>query len=107
MLAEPQPEFWEYLDALVAQCPVVIDRPRGSHHPRWETLVYPLDYGYLEGTRSADGSQVDVWVGSLTPAGVDAVLIAVDLFKRDAEYSILLGCSAAEQQSHPGFFEFR
>ena len=63
MLAEPQPEFWEHLDALVAQCAVVIDRPRGSQHPRWETLVYPLDYGYLEGTSSADGGEVDVWVG--------------------------------------------
>ena len=31
------------------------------------------------------------------------MLIAVDLFKRDAEYSLLLGCSAAEQQSIQDF----
>jgi coenzyme F420-0:L-glutamate ligase/coenzyme F420-1:gamma-L-glutamate ligase len=99
MQADSQLEFWEFLDSLVALCTVVIDRPRGSRHPSWDDLIYPLDYGYLEGTRSADGSPVDVWVGSLTPAGVDAVIISVDLFKRDAEYSILLGCSPADQQT--------
>ena len=99
MPQELEPEFWEYLDKLVAGSRLVIDRPRGSVHPRWESSVYPLDYGYLEGTQASDGSGIDVWVGSLAPAMVDAVIVSVDLFKGDAEFSILLGCSEADQQA--------
>ncbi len=40
-------EFWQYLDRLVAEKPLVIDRFRGSSHPRYADRVYPLDYGYL------------------------------------------------------------
>ena len=52
--------FWERLDALLAQSRIVIDRPRGSHHPRFPQIVYEIDYGYLDGTTSADGEGVDV-----------------------------------------------
>ena len=34
---------------------IVVDRPRGSHHPDFPEFVYELDYGYLKGTTSADG----------------------------------------------------
>ena len=37
--------FWERLDALLAQSRIVIDRPRGSHHPRFPQIVYEIDYG--------------------------------------------------------------
>ena len=44
---------------------VIIDRPRGTSHPHYPTMVYPLDYGYLENTTSGDGGGIDVWLGSL------------------------------------------
>lgn len=91
--------FWDFLDELVASCNVVIDRPKGSQHPRWADLIYPLDYGYLEGTKAPDGSGIDVWVGSIVSREAQAVLIAVDLYKRDAEFDILLGCTPEEQQT--------
>ena len=91
--------FWDFLDELVASCNVVIDRPKGSQHPRWADLIYPLDYGYLEGTKAPDGSGIDVWVGSIVSREAQAVLIAVDLHKRDAEFDILLGCTPEEQQT--------
>ncbi len=47
--------FWEALDALVGGAEIVVDRPRGSHHPDFPEFVYELDYGYLKGTTSADG----------------------------------------------------
>ena len=59
-------------------------------------MIYPLDYGYLEGTMSADGSGLDVWVGSLPDKAVTSVLCTVDLDKRDAEIKILLGCTPEE-----------
>jgi F420 biosynthesis protein FbiB-like protein len=99
MQADLESQFWDYLDQLVSQCRVVIERPRGSLHPRWANLVYPLDYGYLDGTKASDGSAIDVWVGLLTPAEVNAVIVSVDLFKRDAEFSVLLGCTETDQQT--------
>lgn len=91
--------FWAALDRLVADCALVIDRPRGSAHPHWPDLIYPLDYGYLEGTRGGDGAGVDAWFGSLaarTPRAVTGLVLAVDLRKQEVEVKVLLGCTAAE-----------
>jgi len=94
-MTEPA-NFWHQIDRLVAGCTIRIDRPSGSAHPRYPSLIYPLDYGYLKGTESADGSGLDVWIGSLPDRAVTAVLCAVDLGKRDAELKILLGCTPEE-----------
>jgi inorganic pyrophosphatase len=88
--------FWQGLDQLVAGAELTIDRPRGSAHPRYPDFIYPMDYGYLAGTRSADGGGIDVWVGSLPEQKVTGVIINLDLLKRDSEVKILLGCTAAE-----------
>lgn len=44
---------------------LVIDRPKGSTHPNHSDLIYPLDYGYLEGTAAGDGHDIDVWLAHL------------------------------------------
>ena len=90
--------FWTTLDDLVAACTLRIDRPRGTPHPRYPDLVYPLDYGYLEGTLSADGGGIDVWVGGLADKRVTAVVCTVDTVKRDSEMKILIGCTPQEAQ---------
>jgi inorganic pyrophosphatase len=97
------PDFWETLDRLVAECGVDIDRPRGSPHPRYPDLIYPLDYGYLPGTRAADGGGIDVWVGSLAPRAVTGVICTVDAHKRDAELKLLLGCTPGEARQLQAF----
>ena len=88
--------FWQALDRLVAGREVVIDRPRGTSHPRYPEFAYPLDYGYLAGTRSGDGEGVDVWIGSQPQQGVTAVVCTVDLLQLDVEVKILLGCTQQE-----------
>lgn len=90
--------FWAYLKQLVAVCPVKIDRPGRSQHPRFPEVIYPLDYGYLEGTGAVDGGGVDVWLGSSGVVEISAVILTVDLHKRDVEIKILLGCSKEEMQ---------
>jgi inorganic pyrophosphatase len=87
--------FWEALDELVRTSDVVIDRPKGSAHPRYPNLLYPVDYGYLSGTRSMDGGGIDLWAGS-GPKTIRAVLCTVDLLKRDSELKLLLGCTEEE-----------
>lgn len=71
--------FWDRADELVASSEVVIDRPRGSLHPRWGHVVYPLDYGYLAGTTAMDGGGVDVWIGSLPERRVTGVILTVGM----------------------------
>ena len=39
---------------------VVIDRPIGSTHPK-HGFIYEANYGYVEGTRSADGESLDAY----------------------------------------------
>lgn len=91
-------DFWRTLDALVATSVIKIDRPQGSAHPRYPERSYPLDYGYLDGTRSGDGDGIDVWLGNLPEKHATAVIFAVDLEKRDGEIKILLGCTHEEMQ---------
>lgn len=40
---------------------VVIDRPRGSRHPKHD-FVYPVNYGYVPGTQAPDGEGIDAYV---------------------------------------------
>ena len=92
-------EFWQAIDTLVANGKTVIDRPKGSAHPRFSNLQYPLDYGYIENTTSMDGGGIDVWRGSLTENKVDAMICTVDLMKKDSEIKLLIGCTEEEMQT--------
>lgn len=40
---------------------VTMDRPLGSRHPN-HGFVYPVNYGYIEGTVSGDGEELDAYV---------------------------------------------
>jgi len=98
-----QPCFWKRLDALLESSELVIDRPKGSSHPRYPSLVYPLDYGYLKGTSGGDGNEIDVWRGSLDEGHLDAVLCTVDVLKRDVELKLFVGCSLTEKHAARDF----
>jgi inorganic pyrophosphatase len=91
-------QFWRFADELVANQAIVIDRPAGSRHPRLPEFVYPLDYGYLDGTMGMDGGGIDVWRGSLPEVRVTAAIVTIDLQKRDAEIKLLVGCTREEAQ---------
>jgi inorganic pyrophosphatase len=88
--------YWAAVEKLVAGSRVVIDRPKGSKHPRFSEMTYPLDYGFLEDTTGNDGAEADIWRGSLADTAITGVVCTVDLMKRDAEVKILLGCTPEE-----------
>ena len=96
--------FWTWIDQLIAASRVVIDRPKGSEHPRIPGSIYPLDYGYLDGTTSSDGEGIDVWVGSQSGLGLVGVICTVDLPKREIEAKLLIDCSDAEIETVQSFF---
>ena len=89
-------DVWKALDELVSGSEIVIDRPKGSAHPKFPGFIYKVDYGYLKDTASTDGAGIDVWVGS-GDKKVDAVMCTVDLMKRDSEIKILIGCTEEEK----------
>jgi inorganic pyrophosphatase len=91
--------FWAMADAMVRAHRIVIDRPRGTAHPRYPAVVYPLDYGYLEGTSALDGDGIDCWVGTRRDGRLTGVIVTVDVVKQDTELKWLIGCTAEEIQA--------
>ena len=88
--------FWNALDELVNNSEIIIDRPKGTVHPRYPDFIYQVDYGYLKDTSSMDGSGIDIWLGSAEKR-VDAIICTVDLMKKDSEIKILIGCTEEEK----------
>lgn len=91
-------KFWAAAVQLIATSEIVIDRPKGSRHPKRPEAIYPVDYGYLKGTTAADGEGIDVWVGSLNDKSITGLVCTFDLSKRDAELKLLLGCTSQEER---------
>lgn len=89
-------EFWNNIYLLATNGKIVIDRPKGSAHPRYPSVIYPLDYGYISGTKSSDGNEIDIWRGSLDPGIIVGIVLTVDMIKNDCEPKVLVGCTNSE-----------
>lgn len=85
-------------NTLVRQSEIVIDRPKGSVHPKYPDFIYKVDYGYLKNTSSMDNNGIDVWVGTDEKKEIDAIMCTVDLMKRDSEIKVLIGCAEQEKE---------
>jgi len=48
---------------------ITIDRPIGTKHPKHPDIIYPINYGYIEGIMAPDDEDQDVYV-----LGVDVPL---------------------------------
>ena len=88
--------FWIYLDRIIDSHELVVDRKKGSRHPLYPDMIYPLDYGYLKKTRSMDGGGIDVWIGSQNRTTVNGIFCTVDIKKEDSEIKIVIGCNSDE-----------
>lgn len=91
-------DFWGILEKLCRENKIVIDRPKGSVHPRYSDFIYPLDYGYIDNTSSSDGGGIDVWIGSEERQVIRGIIICVDYIKRDSEIKVLIACTDQEIQ---------
>ena len=87
------------MDSFVRESKIIVDRPKGTVHPRTGGIIYPVDYGHLENTKSSDNSEIDVFVGSAKNQDLDAVICSVDLCKRDCEIKLLIGCDDKEKEA--------
>jgi inorganic pyrophosphatase len=89
-------QFWQRLDDLISTSKIVIDHPKDMPHPRYPEMVFPLDYGYLEGTTTVDGGGIDVWLGTAKHRRLTAIACTVDIKKKDAEIKLIIGCTEEE-----------
>lgn len=47
---------------------VTVDRPIGSRHPKYTDIIYPVNYGYIDGITAPDGEEQDAYIlGVNTP----------------------------------------
>lgn len=49
------------LDILNSEVTVIVDRPFGSKHPKFD-MIYPINYGYVEGIIAGDGDFQDAYI---------------------------------------------
>lgn len=84
--------LWQKIDSIVLSTNTVISQPKGSHHPSYLNMVYPVDYGYLE-----DTDAIKFFKGSLKKSSVDAIMIVADILKRDLEVKLMWGCTPEEE----------
>ena len=92
-------KFQSTLDAYLGKTvQIKIDRPIGSVHPQYPEMIYPINYGYIPGTQSDDGEEVDVYLlGVDTPVEeYTAKIIAVVYRKDDKEQKLV----AAPEEMH-------
>jgi inorganic pyrophosphatase len=85
--------FFQTFEALIEKNGVTIDRPKGSAHPRFPELIYPINYGFINGTHSQDGEGIDIFLGDLDNRHVVGVICTVDSIKNDPEIKVLVACS--------------
>lgn len=52
----------DYSDVLGTIVSGTIDRPLGSAHPKHPDMIYPVNYGYVDGVFAGDGAEQDVYV---------------------------------------------
>ncbi len=80
--------FMEFLGKWVR---VIMDRPLGSKHPEYE-LIYPINYGYIEGTMAGDGEEVDAYViGEFQPLeSFEGYVIAQISRSDDVEFKLVV-----------------
>ena len=96
---------WAGWDALIAERGYTLDRPYGTAHPRFPEIIYPIDYGYVEGTLAGDGDAVDVFVGR-AETGLVGLILTTDHRRGDREAKLLYGCTPEEVYLANGFINF-
>jgi inorganic pyrophosphatase len=91
--------FFESLEKVIRENGVTIDRPKGSAHPRFLDLIYPIDYGYVNETRSQDGQGIDIFSGDGESLGIVGIICSFDGMKKDSEVKILYNCTEENIQT--------
>lgn len=96
---------WDRWDEIIRLKGYSLDRPKGTTHPGFDDIVYPIDYGFVPGTVSVDGEEQDIFVGSAAN-GLVAAIFTEDVRKGDQECKLIFNCTPAEIYLINGFVNF-
>ena len=96
---------WEAWDALIRKRGVTVERPAREPHPDHPHILYPLDYGFVPGTRGTDGDAVDAFRGT-GDAGLVGLILTTDHRKGDREAKLLVDCTPPEIYTAHGFINY-
>ena len=72
------------LQFLGQELKVIIDRPLGSKHPKFN-FTYPINYGYIPNTTSGDGEELDAYVLLVNEPLKEFNGICIGVIKRNEE----------------------
>jgi inorganic pyrophosphatase len=96
---------WEGWEQLIDDQGYTIDRAYRTAHPRYPTIIYPINYGYVNGTLGTDGDELDVFVGS-GETGLVGAILTTDYRQGDREVKLLYHCTPEEIYLTHGFINF-
>ena len=101
---------WEAWEDVLETSGYTIERPANEPHPQYPHIVYPLDYGFVNGTTATDGEEVDCFVGTADPdtaAGrLVGLILTTDHRKGDREAKLLYRCTPPDIYTAHGFINF-
>lgn len=80
-----------YKDFLDKRVQVVVNRPLGSKHPKYN-FTYPINYGFIPNTKAEDGEEIDAYIlGEHRPLiEYEGTVIAVVNRKNDNEDKLVV-----------------
>ena len=88
--------FWQKVDTIFVSSNHIFTRQKGESHPNYPNLIYPTTYGYLEDT-SISENEICFFKGSIDTNSVDAIVVCMDILKKDLECKLLVGCTNEEE----------
>jgi len=96
---------WDQWEALIQLKGITIERAAGSAHPDHSDIIYPIDYGFVNGTDTVDGAEMDVFKGT-SDNGLVAAIFTEDRRKGDLEAKLIVDCTPQEIYLVNGFINF-
>jgi len=88
--------YWDSIEDLIKRNGITIDRKKGTRHPKYNDLIYVVDYGYINNSSAMDNNEIDIFVGTNAHPKVIGIFCTIDILKNDSEIKVVFGCSLLE-----------